>query len=172
MAAKTPHLRDLFVTGRQVKIELQDVVDPDQVQTFEIWLRKPTVQQHEEASARARGRQGRRRALYRKEDSDEYVALVERMEEFDKKDALIEQLIMFDHHELRQQAYNEALYSDADEDEPRWGKEGRDYLDMLTAIRERYEEIEKFNAALPQKMRISGIKLEEGRGDASSERDG
>ena len=159
--AKTPHLRDLFVTGMPVNIDLYDPTDPDNTQTINLWMRKPSAQHYEEALGKARGKQGRRRQLYRDPNSDEFLALNEQIAELDTKDRLVEELLAFQKADLQSRAYNEALYGDADEDEPRWGKEGADYLDVLAGLRDRHDEIEAHNASLAEEDVTLKIKVEE-----------
>lgn len=147
--SKTPHLTDLFKTGQSLTITIPNVEDIDNPTQIEIWMRKPSAQQYDEALNKARGKQGRRRQLYRDPESDEFVSLNEQVLPM-SKDELVEQLMTFEQADLQSQAYNEALYGDNNEEEPRWGKEGRDYLDVLAGLRQRFEEIEEYNSKLTE----------------------
>lgn len=159
MADKVPHLRDLFITGRQAEIEVYDLEDTEsEPLKILIWLRKPSVQHYEEATAKARAKQSRRRQLYRNTESDEYLSVMEQIAQLETKEEVIEQLVSFEENNIRSQSYNEALFGDDDKEPdpvtgeggPRWGKEGQDYMDVLMAIRQRAEEIQTYNTALSE----------------------
>lgn len=135
-------------------MEVFNPEDPETPHVIDIWMRKPSAQQYDEALGKARGKQGRRRQLYRDPDSDEYLAISEQINDLDK-DQLVAEVMAFEQNDLRSQAYNEALYGDEDEDEPRWGKEGADYLDVLAGLRQRYDEIEEYNSKLSDEDRAT-----------------
>lgn len=134
-----------------------DIINPEDIDNpyrIDLWMRKPSAIQYDEALGKARGKQGRRRALYRDPNSDEYLAVTEQINGLDKED-LVKELLAFELNDLRTQAYNEALYGDNEEDEPRWGKDGADYLDIIAGLRERYEEIDEYNSKLPEEDRAT-----------------
>lgn len=163
MAKKQAHLSDLLKTGKEIRFTGE--LDDEEVEIV-IWLRKPSAAQHEQAVAKARGVQARRRSVYRDKNSDEYLALMDELEQFSEKADLIEQLLRFDESELRTQAYNEVLYDPElapknDEGEPYWGEDGQEYLDLLSAMTERMAEIQKFNEDLGDQDADQAISYED-----------
>lgn len=151
MAKKQAHLSDLLKTGKEVRFETTDE-DGEEVE-IAIWLRKPVSAQHEEAVAKARGSQARRRSTFRDKESDEYVSLMDDMEQFETKEDIITQLMRFEEHDLRSQAYNEILYDEdiapRDEDgELFWGEAGEQYVELLSAMTARMAEITEYNDKL------------------------
>lgn len=160
---KRVHLRDLFKTGKEVKFDI-DVGDGEQ--EVVIWMRKPTAGQQDEALNKARGQQARRRSLYKDKDSDHYMAHWADVESLETKEELVEQLLKFDLHRIKSQAYNEVLYNPElapkDEDgELQWGEQGQLYLDLLVAIQNRMEEILLFNDQLSEEDQNLAINLQE-----------
>jgi hypothetical protein len=159
---RPPHLKDLFKTGEMIEIPVLNPEDPEDPIKVQIWLRKPTSSQHEEAMNKGRAAQARRRSQYRDKDSDLYVSLQEEIDSYTTKEDVVERLLTFEESKRRNQAYHETLYveTDDDEEEPRWGKEGSIYIDLLTALRERYEEIQRHNAEITPDQEHLKIKLE------------
>lgn len=151
MVKKQAHLSDLLTTGKEVRFEAS-TIDGDELEVL-IWLRKPPAQLHEEAVAKARGAQARRKAVYRDKNSDEYIALMDDMEQFETKEDLLRELMRFEEGDLQSQAYNEVLYDEAfaprdEEGNLVWGPEGREYIELMAAIAQRMYEIEEFNEKL------------------------
>ena len=144
---KQMHLQDLFRTGKEVKFDLE--VEKEDVE-IRLWMRKPTPGQQDEAVAKARGKQARRKKILRDEDSDEYLALWGDVETFEDIEQLKEQILRFESQRLRSQAFNEVLHDEDfmpkdDDGKPIYGKDNTQYLDLLTAIQQRMEEIQQFN---------------------------
>lgn len=160
---RVPHLKELFKTGEMLTIPVMDPSDHEKTIDVDIWIRKPTSSQHEEALTKGRSASARRRNLYRDKDSDLYVSLVEEVNEYKTKDELVEKLLSYEDANLRQKAYHEVLFVETDDDEeeePRWGRDGRIYVDLLTAVRERYLEIQHYNSELTEDEEHLRIKLE------------
>ena len=159
---KQMHLQDLFRTGKEVRFELDFEDDPVEIV---IWMRKPTAGQQDEALNKARGKQARRKKAYRDKESDEYVSLLSDVESMEDVDELKTQIIRFDEAQLRAQAFNEVLhnekYAPKDENgELLWGENNTGYLDLLTAIQQRMEEIQRFNSELEEEDQALRIEFE------------
>lgn len=149
-SAKEMRLQDLFKTGEEVRFELEYEGEPVEIL---IWLRKPTAGQQEEALAKARGKQARRKLTFRDKDSDEFLAMQSDVESYESISELKDQLLRFESQQLRTQAFNEVLHDEnfapKDEDgENLWGEDNALYLDLLIAIQQRMEEIQQFNKDL------------------------
>lgn len=147
---KTMRLQDLFKTGHEVKFDLEHEGEPVEII---IWMRKPTAGQQDEALAKARGKQARRKRAFKDQEGDAYVAVWSDVESFENVEELKDQLVRFEGQRLRSQAFNEVLHDEnfipKDEDgEPLWDDENSGYLDLLTGIQSRMEEISTFNASL------------------------
>lgn len=159
---KTPHLKDLFKTGDLVTIPVVNPDDPENPINVEIWIRKPTTSQHDEALTKGRSAAARRRNQFRDKESDLYISVMEQVNAIETKTELAEKILSYEDQKLHQQAYHEVMFPEVDEDddenEPRWGKDGQHYMDLLTAVRDRYEEILKHNEELTpdeQHLRLS-----------------
>lgn len=159
---KVPHLKDLFKTGEMLTLPVLNPKNLEETVDIQIWIRKPTTSQHDEALTKGRAASARRRNQYRDKSSDLYISLIEQVNDLTTKEELIDKLLSYEDSKLRQQAYNEVLFveSDDDEEEPRWGHDGRNYIDLLGAIRERYQEIQRFNAEFTADEDHLRIKLE------------
>lgn len=149
---KTPHLSDLFKTGKEVKLTVE--LDGKE-QEIIIWMRKPLPAQHQEAMNKARGKQARLRRRYKDQESDEYLALEAEADQFDETDDLMTAILQFENQRLRTQSYNDVLYDPDvapkdDDGEWRWGQDGSYYLEMLMGLGDRLEEIRKFNDELDE----------------------
>lgn len=139
------HLLSLFNTGRLVEVKIPDEEGNDQV--FEIWMRRPTAGQKEEARTKAQAKMARFRQKARSEGSDEQLSLVLEVAS-DSTDELVGQLLAFASQNLREQARNEVLHSD--EVGSDWSGEGLDYSSILLAASQRTEEIIKHNRELEE----------------------
>jgi hypothetical protein len=137
---KRPHLSDLFKVG-----ELVTVVDSDDNE-YQIYVRRPSPTQLEEAREHANGKMGRYKRAARDESSDTRIALEESLEDQDR-DELISSRAIFDGPEIRDIAFNEVLYDeDLGED---WETDDR-YIGVLTAVTTRMGEIEKYNTEMKE----------------------
>lgn len=151
MAERKPmHLKDLFKTGKEVKLELE--LDDEEIEIV-MWMRKPTASQRDEALNKARGKQARRKALYKDKNSDQYMGLWAEVDNLESREDIIDQLVQFDAQRLQSQAFNEVLHDDEhkprDEDgELMWGDDNIQYLDLLEGIYNRMDEIRKYNEEL------------------------
>lgn len=161
---KVPHLKDLFKTGQMATIKVYNHDHPDEPLEIQIWMRKPSSSQHEEALTKGRGAQARKRNEFRDKSSDAYVALQEEINSLETKEDVVDKLLAYEEQRLNQQAFNEVLYPEVDDDEeeePRWGSNGAIYIDLLEGVRARYEEIVAHNAELSPDEPHLRIKLEE-----------
>lgn len=146
---KKPHLKELFKTGQMVSLDIRNPEDPTETFPVEIWLRKPMSSFYEEAMVKARAKQARRKVLFKDKDSDEYVAISQRVKE-QTREELTDLLVRFEEQKYRTQAYNEVLYGEEGEEHPEWGHGGQRYVDLLAATRQRYEEILRHNQELSE----------------------
>ena len=149
---KQMHLKDLFATGREVVFDFEWEGEDVEIR---IWMRKPTTSQQEEALAKARSKQARRKKKLQDHDSDEYVALVGDLEIYETREDVIDQLLHFEKTRLQTQAFNDILHNEEfmprDENgKPLYGDENVSYLALLTAIEQRMEEIRQFNSDLQE----------------------
>lgn len=163
---KRAHLRDLFITGKEVSIQF--VKDDEEFEAV-VWVQKPLVSQQEDALQKSRGEQFRRRRTLQDRNSDEYLALAGDVDTLETAGEVIDRLVLFETSHLRQQAYNEILYDPSisprdEEGELIYGEEGQLYMDLLDSISARLEEVSTFNANLAEEdthLRISPMTDEE-----------
>lgn len=140
MSNKQPmKLQDLFKTGDLVTVDLGEEG------SFEIYMRKPTPGQRDEAVSRAKAKQMRVKRLYRDKDGDDYQSILAVVENLSPEE-IAEKLVEFDAADLRQKAYNEVLYGDLGSD---WSEKGLSYVDLIGGIQARMEEIQKINDEAP-----------------------
>lgn len=154
---KPKHLRDLFVRGKQVTIKIPRPGTEDDWWEFDVWVQKPSVAEQEEAAAKARAAAARQRARLKDKDSDEYLSLLADIEDI-ARDELKERIVAHDAQRLRQQAFNDVMFNEDfqlkdDEGKPLYGAEGVGYADLLSAIADRMEEIDRRNDDLPEDER-------------------
>lgn len=136
------HLSDLFTKGEVVTIT--DSEDNE----YEVFVRRPAPTQQQAALDAANARMASYTVQYDEKEGERYVAISAAVKSVTDKDELIDQLMMYEESDLKQQAYNEVLYdksvgsiwADIKEDE-----EGEEYLEILTAIGTRWEEINRYN---------------------------
>lgn len=153
--AKRPHLKDLFRTGKLISIA--GTLEDGTAAESEIWIQKPQAWQNDEASTMARAKQARRRAKFRNPEADEYQVFSGNVDELSKEEVLVE-LLRIENQKLHQQAYQEVLHDSDNPDKPKWGEGGQDYVDLLEAVQQRYNEIREHNAGIDDTE--LGIKLE------------
>jgi hypothetical protein len=160
MADKSPmHLSEFFKSGELFTLEVPDHSNPDKPFKFELWLQKPNPLQQDAAMKKARAKQARIRQKFRDETSDEYLGLREEVEQLGGVEELVDTLLQLEEAKLRQQAYQEVLYSE--EVGSDWGTDGKSYLDLLAAIKDRYDEIMKANESLAEEDKHLAIKFQE-----------
>ena len=148
MAKQQMHLKDLFKTGEMVALEFVDPGDPAEIVSVELWLRKPTAAQQQEAMAKAQAKKARKRRALKDEESDDRVALVEELDEMETREEIIEYLVKYQEPTLRSKAMNDVLYDkDVGSD---WGDDGAKYLEVVDAVSQRYQEILAFNDDLAE----------------------
>lgn len=129
-----PHLRDLFIKGRELKIETGDEENP----IIEVWIRKPSSTQRDYALRKARTKKARRRAELLSPNSAEHQTMLLEIQEMDIEE-VIEELVRGRSSELRRQATNEVLFNP--EIGSDWGKDGEKYFSLLDARLEVQDQI-------------------------------
>jgi hypothetical protein len=141
---KPMKLNDLFRVGKMVTVPITG--EGGKVIEFNIWMRKPSATQHEEALSSARAKQARVRLQYADEGSDQYAAIADEMNQYTSKTELIDKVLSFDFQRMRQAAINEVLYDP--EQGQKWGEYGEGYSDLIAGIAQRMDEIQNRNAEL------------------------
>ncbi len=135
------HLSDLFRAGKQLTI-----TDSNDVE-YVLWMQRPTATQQEDAREAANVKSLRLKMQYKERDGDRYLVLHQTMEEMEEHDELVETRAKYKDGDIRNQAFNEVLYSeDHGED---WKKEDR-YLSLLGAITDRWDEINRYNEQMEE----------------------
>lgn len=142
-------LQDLFKTGELVSLEFPNPESPDDRLQVELWIRRPTAEQQQEAMAKAQAKKARKRRALKEEGSDEHLALMEEVEELETRDELIDQIVRFQEQSLRAQATNEVLYRDDVGSD--WGTDGSVYIELIDAVQQRWDEIVRHNEELDPK---------------------
>ena len=140
MADRPMKLQDLFKTGEEIELDLGEQG------AFKLYFRKPTPQQREEAVSIAKSKALRVKRGYRDKEADAHQGLISQVENLSHEE-LVENLLEFDLSDLRTAAYNEVLYGATGSD---WSSEGLNYIDLVTAIRNRMQEIQNYNEALTE----------------------
>lgn len=147
--AKALHLKDLFKNGELISLSIDNPDGSDTPLSVEIWMQKPSTTQYEEALTKARARQARKKRKILDPNTDEFEAYRDQLKQYDDRDAIVDALVRFEENRLRTQAYNLVLYAPvAEGEEPKWGKDGSHYTDLLAAIKSRYDELAKYNKEL------------------------
>ncbi len=134
-ATPRAHLSDLFRAGKELTI-----TDANDVE-YVLWMQRPTAVQQEEAREAANVRALRLRMQYKERDGDRYLVLHQTMEDM-PDEQLLETRSKYNEGDLRNQAFNEVMYSeDHGED---WKTDDR-YVSLLSALSERWDEIARYN---------------------------
>ena len=149
--AKTPHLEDLFRKGTVVTI-----TDSDDVE-YRILVRRPGPNQHDAVLEAANGKMAKYTIQYEKKEGSSYEALSALVLGYEH-DQLLDERLKYVESELREQAFNEVMYDE--KIGSRWSR-GDDedesvivYVDILTAITDRWAEITRFNDEVEADDRI------------------
>lgn len=143
--AKQPHLADMFVVGKDLKIEYADY-DP-----VDVWITRPSSQQIKKAEREARVERARRQRELTAPDSDEAASLTLQVNEMDR-DTLIDTLMSRKRRGFEQQAFNEVVYSPETEKGSGvtpygkyWGPDAQQYVDLIDMQIKRLKEIQEHN---------------------------
>ena len=150
--AKTPHLEDLFRKGTVVTI-----TDSDDVE-YEIFVRRPGPNQHNAVLEAANGKMAKYTIQYEKKEGGSYEALHALVLSYEH-DQLLDERLKYIESELREQAFNEVMYDEKIGSKWSQGEDDDDesivvYVDILTAITDRWEEITRFNDEVEADDRI------------------
>lgn len=145
---KTPHLSDIFKSGKDTKIVFPGKPEVD------VWVERPSPDQHEECMKRARSDRARRYHELTAEDSDEHLALLQEVGGLDKEE-LVQALLDRETRTLERQALHDVLYSEDFGSD--WGKEGEKWSAVLDGLQERIEEIRVHNDELKAANAESGF---------------
>lgn len=139
MSESTPHLAELFGTGKEVPIIIEG--KPEIV----IWMQRPDAAEQELAVKTARAKRATRYHELTAAESPEHLAVTQEAELMDKP-ALVQAMLEKDQRNFETQALNDVLFStDYGSD---WGKEGETWTDLLDAIQIRLKEIDERNTEL------------------------
>jgi len=155
-------LQELFKSGELVSLEFPNPEDPDDPIAVEIWIRRPTPEQQQEAMAKAQAKKARKRRALKEDGSDDYAALMEDVETLESRDELIDQIIRFNEQAIRSRATNEVLYKEGVGSD--WGKDAATYIEIIDAVQQRWQEIVQHNDDLApedQELRIDPEEDEE-----------
>lgn len=144
----TPHLADLFQTGKETTI-----VYPGKPET-KVWVERPNPDQQEECSRKARSARARRYYELMDEDSDERMALLQEADSMDKE-TLVEALMDGHVREIESRAYNDVLFSE--DHGSNWGKEGEEWSGVIESLKDRLDEIDAHNEELSAAGAEEGI---------------
>lgn len=132
---KQPHLSDLFRVGELVTVE------DDAGNEYTIYVMRPSSAQMERSREIANGQMGRYKRAVRDPESDISISLRSGLEDADR-DQLLEMRAQFEESQVRDNAFNEVVYSDEVGDD--WQTDDK-YLEMLAALTNRFAEITKYN---------------------------
>jgi hypothetical protein len=150
----TPHLAELFATGKEVLIAYPGKPE------ITVWMQRPDPAEHELAVKKARSKRAARFHELTAEDSDEHMALVQETDAMDKEE-LVQAMVEQTTRVVETQALNDVLFSkDYGSD---WGKEGEKWTDVLDALSVRLGEIDDRNKEL------KAANVEEGIIDAKTD---
>jgi hypothetical protein len=130
--------------GPHVEAHLVTVVYPNKPQT-EVWVERPSPDQHEECLRKARADRARRYQQLIDERSDERLALLQEVQKMNKEE-VVEALMEKEQRNLERQALNDVLFSEDYGSD--WGSGGEKWSAILEAITDRYTEIDGRNAEL------------------------
>lgn len=134
---KRPHLRDLFQAGELLTIEAGG-------QTFEVWVRNPPVDDHDEAIRKAGAKSARLRAAFKDQESDDALSLQSDLDQLETRQNLEEFILSGEDADLREQAYNDVLFGEWGSnwsDEEKNGQPGLAYLHTLEGLFTRKDEL-------------------------------
>jgi len=154
------HLKDLFKTGEEMTLSVFNPSDPENPIEYRLYFRKPTVGVMEEIMAKARAKQARMRRAMLDPEGDEYVAMMEEIEQMSAQE-VIDALVRFEESMLLRRAHQEIMFGTDENGEYRWGKDGVDYTDLLNAVEQRREEILKHNQSLGEDEESLRINIDE-----------
>ena len=133
------HLSDLFEVGKIVTVAY-----PGKPET-QVWVERPSPDQHEECTRKARADRARRYQELMDDNSDERLALFQEVQKMDKEQ-VVDALMEKERRNLERQALNDVLFSEDYGSD--WGSEGEKWSAILEAITDRYREIDDRNAEL------------------------
>lgn len=151
--AKPANLADLFKVGEIVTINVTVGGEP---YAFDIWMRKPTVEQQQVARTKGSAASARTKRNFRDKTSDAYIALWDSIEDLEARENVVASLVESDRSTLSSTAYYEVLHgeygsnwSDVEEED---GPEARDYAGIIAAEHTRFQEITTHNEADPESL--------------------
>ena len=133
MPKRKPHLSSLFHSGTEVTI-----VDTEGNE-YPIWVQRPSSLQQEESREYASAKVARFKLQAKDKKSDTYMALQATAQD-DSYDDLLSARLRFEEPSVRDAALSEVLYTEGSE----WSEEDK-YFGLITAMSERFNEIERFN---------------------------
>lgn len=150
-----PHLRDLFLRGKEVTLTHPDAGG------LVVWVQKPSSIQQEKAARAARAKRARRRAELLDAKTDERLSLVLEVDSL-TLDEIADQFMALKRADLHRQAVNEIMFSpDYGSD---WGKEGEKYIDLVDALIEKGKELSESQDGAtqsfdedPEWVRLNGL---------------
>lgn len=134
------HLSQLFKVGTEV------LVTATEGDEFPLWVARPTAIQQDQAREAANARMIRIKQQYEKKEGDRYLTLKQTMSEIESVDDLLDMRIAYKAAEIRDKAFNEVLYGDEGTD---WQLENK-YLGIITAITDRWDEINRYNEQMEE----------------------
>lgn len=137
--SETPHLADLFGTGKEFSIIIEGKPE------IKLWMQRPDAAEQELAVKAARAKRAVRYHELTEPDSPEHLAVFQEIEAMDKP-ALVQAMLEKDQRNYETQALNDVLFNT--EYGSDWGKEGQTWTDLLDAISLRLGEIEERNKEL------------------------
>lgn len=146
------HLSDLFKTGELVTIDL--VVDGEPC-SYDIWMRKPTIEQQQQARVKGNAASARLKRVYRDKESDQYIALWDSIADVETAEEAIEGLVQADRTALSSKAYHEVLWGEFGSnwsDEEKDGAEGLNFDGIVDAQTSRMDEIQAHNISDSENM--------------------
>ncbi len=139
MTDTTPHLADLFGTGKEFKIIIKGKPE------IKLWMQRPDAAEQELAVKHARAKRAVRYHELTDPESPEHLAIIQEAEVMDKP-ALVQAMLEKDTRNYETQALNDVLFhEDYGSD---WGEEGATWTDLLAAISTRLGEIDERNKEL------------------------
>jgi len=141
---KTPHMRDLFVTGQEVTIS---AFNEGEAIEIPLWFHVPSPLEKQEAQRIGRTAKARERLRHTKGDLKESS---EQEVEIMDKDTLAATLITFTMNDIRAKSENEVMFHEDFGDnwsdkENEAGEEGRDIYSLTEAHAHRWAELADLN---------------------------
>lgn len=134
------HLSQLFKVGIEV------LVTATEGDEFPLWVQRPTAVQQDQAREAANARMIRIKQQYEKKEGDRYLTLKQTMSEIETLDDLLDMRVQYKAAEIRDKAFNEVLYGDVGTD---WQLENK-YLGIITAITDRWDEVNRYNEQMEE----------------------